>query len=255
MIQSAVELASNANARLRGVTIVDTRRFLEKASMESSGYAGVEATRLTLAKRRQMESRDELLRLCRSRAVRCDVRDERGDPLDLLADEAKYHDLTIASYAGKEGRHDAGLSAQDLIELAQRLVQPLLILRRRPARLDRVLLVYDGSGASSRAIRSFAAHSSFLGRQYRLICVGEAADSQSGAYREMTEYCHSRIASLETGRLPGSPLKTVTKYAQKWEADLLVLGIARSANWWGSPYGQLASDVLQQTEFPIYAFA
>ncbi|TWT34779.1 universal stress protein [Blastopirellula retiformator] len=255
LIESAIELATLARARLRGYTIVDTRHFLEKAGMESSGYAGVEATRLALAERRQTESRETFVSQCIRREVPCDVRDQRGDPLELLADEAKYHDLTILSCGGKRNIPELGLSPQDLIELAQRVVQPLLILRHEPASLNRVLLVYDGSSAASRAIRSFLSNAFFLGREFRLVCVGEAADPQGGAYREMTQYCQSRIAAMETGLLPGSPLKTVTRYAQKWEADLLVLGISRSANWWGKPYGQLASDVLQQTELPIYAFA
>ncbi|EAQ77302.1 universal stress protein [Blastopirellula marina] len=256
VVETAVKLASVAQARIRGVSILDTRTFFEKAGIESAAYAGVEATRMTLTHRRQMQSREEFLSVCRSSRVHCDVVDVRGDPIELLADEAKYNDLTIVSYGRTPHRHDVGLSAHELMELAQRGAHPLLVLRRKPVELDRVLLIYDGSNASSRSIRSFLSqHAAYLGNQYRLLCVGEAASPQSGAYRAMLQYCRSRMETLEVGCLPGSPVKTAAKYAQKWEADLLVLGVARTSSWWGSPFGQLGSDILQHTELAIYAYA
>lgn len=253
VLHAAIKLARSAQANLCGLSIVDARQLGLGFAVEPSGYAG--ATGETLTQRRHFAAQAAFRELCRLNGVRGDLRERRGDTLDLLVDESRYHDLTIASYAGDVRRDDAELSAHDLIELAQRITQPLLVLRRKPTSLQRALLVYDGSNASRQAIRSFVSQAAYLGNEYRLLCVGEAADPQMGASREMTQFCRSQLASLETGCLPGSPLKTVTKYAEKWEADLLVLGVARSANWWGGPFGQLASDVLLHSDFPIYASA
>lgn len=255
VVETAVHLASIAQAKIRGVSILDTRKIFRKATIETAAYAGVEAARMELKHRRQMQYRDDFLQVCRRRNVHCEVLDVRGDPLDLLADEARYNDLTIVSCSNNSNRHDSGLSAKELMELALRGVQPLLILREKPNPLQRVLLIYDGSNSSSRAIRSFLSHATFLGEQYRLLCVGAAADPHSSAFCEMSQYCRTRMETLEFGSLPGAPHRTVAKYAQKWETDLLVLGVERSRSWWGSPFGQLGSNLLRNTELAIYAYA
>ncbi|MFI4875539.1 MAG: universal stress protein [Blastopirellula sp. JB062] len=254
-IESAVELASLSKSKIRGVSILDTRQLTQKTALETSAYAGVEAVRLTLSRRRQQQACNEFVEACRRRNVPYEIDDVQGDPLELLVEEAKYSDLTIVSFRKHMHRHESGLSVQDLVELAQRSIQPLLVLRKPPSQLTRVLLIYDGSSSASRAIKTFMACASYLGKQFRLLCVGDAANPEGDAFRAMSQYCRSRIDSLEVGCLPGSPSRTAAKYATKWEADLLVLGISRPSTWLGIPFSHFGSGILRRTNYSVFAIS
>jgi nucleotide-binding universal stress UspA family protein len=242
VIRQGVALALANRARVRGLTLVDTRRVESALSCETAVYAVVEQRRTSNAESRQQEVRFAVSQACLQAGLDFDVRHTAGDPLRILPQEAKFHDLVITAVdrdpAGESDPH--GLSPRDLVTLLERGAEPLMVVHADQASVQRVLLLYDGGEASGRAIRSFLNLGILPWAEHRLLGIGKNRPQSRVALREMADYCLPRLPGLETGCLAGRPRRVLLNYAQKWQADLIVWGVGRGSWLWRRLLGEPA---------------
>lgn len=257
VIRCGVSLARDAEARVRGLTLVDTRDVQHPQDCEAAVYLTTATTRQALAERLHEGARAELSKACLDAKLNFDVRRMMGDPLELLPQEARFHDLVVTSLGLMDQRLpiDARmrLSTGDLMALLQRGVQPLLVLPPKQERIERVLLVYDGSEAAGRTIRSYLNLGILRDAECRLLAIGSNESSAQSSLMEMADYCRARCAKLEMGFAVGRPRRVLVPYAAKWEADLLVLGVSRSYRLLHRLMGRVSLDLLGDVKCGLFA--
>jgi nucleotide-binding universal stress UspA family protein len=257
VIEQGVRFAGSHQARVRGLTLLDTRSVEEASTTtESAAYCLMTQSRLQQVEQRQQSTRALLARTCLEAGLNFDVRRAAGNPFEVLHEESQFHDLVVASLAAPGKWSDPldrdSLTAGELVELGLSGVQPLLVLRRGRPAVRRVLLVHDGSSASGRAIRSFLAMKLFDTAEQRLLAVGPEELRARKSLREMAEYCRTHCGKLETGFVRGSLRKVAVPYARKWQADLVVLGLPRGNRLVRQVLGDAARDVLKHTSCALY---
>jgi nucleotide-binding universal stress UspA family protein len=257
VIRVGVALARQAEARVRGLTLLDTRRFDAAFECESAGYAVMEQTRNALAERIQETVRARLSHACLEAGLNFDVRRSSGDPLQVLSQEARFHDLVVTSVVAGESSSKAATdwSLEDLTMLLDRGVQPLLVVQSNQTVVNRVLLVYDGSEAAGRAIRSFLNQGIFISAEHRLLAIGGSESAARDSLRNMADYCCSRRRELETGYAHGTLRRVLLPYAKKWQADLIVMGVEPGNRLLRWMFGSPAADVLKKLPCGLYATA
>jgi nucleotide-binding universal stress UspA family protein len=257
VIRVGVALARQAEARLRGLTLLDTRRFDAAFDCESAGYAVMEHTRHALTERIQETVRARLSQACLEAGLNFDVRRSSGDPLQVLSQEARFHDLVVTSVVAGDtaSKAAADWSVDDLTTLLDRGVQPLLVVQSQQVSIDRVLLVYDGSEAAGRAIRSFLNQGIFTDAEHRLLAVGSNESAARDSLRSMADYCCSRRRELETGYAHGTLRGVLLPYAKKWQADLIVMGVEPGNRLLRWMFGNPTIDVLKKLSCGLYATA
>lgn len=250
VIRVGVRLAKDARARVRGLTLVDTRMSEEVWSGESAVYATLANSGRVLAEQQQHRARMDLSHACLKAGTNFDIRSYAGHPMDLLGREARYHDLVVT--AGFVGEGQPGLTATDLFGLVERGVQPLLVLHPDQQALQRVLLVYDGSDVSGRAIRSYLSLDILAEAECRLLAIGDNEQAARGALSEMADYCNMHCPGLETGIVVGNIRRWLVPYINKWQADLVVHGTAPT-NWLYRKFvARSPLDVLQQSTCALF---
>ena len=253
VIRLGVSMAKYAKARVRGVTLIDTRPSEAAYASESAAFAVSAISGNVLAEHHQSRLRADLSNACLKAGLNFDVRRFAGDPIEVLCKEGRFHDLVITS--GYVGTGSAGLSSVDLSDLVERGVQPLLVLHPAQHAVDRVLLVYDGSEASGRAIRSYLNLRVLPKADYRLLAIGDSEGTAHAALREMADYCHMHCAPLETGCVVGKPRRVLPAYIEKWQADLLVLGMSRGNRLLRCLFGDKSFELLPKSQCSIFAQA
>jgi nucleotide-binding universal stress UspA family protein len=226
-MSAGLELAQRHQARVRGVTLEDTRRLEALSACETGAYLVAEHSHLARTRLRQRAARAELSQACLARELDFDMRSFSGDPYVCLPAEARFHDLIIASCCSATKREPAGLAPRDWIELLHRGVQPLLIVHEWGAATRRVLLVYDGTAAASRAIRSYLAQGLFPDAQHRLLVTGAEEAHAKECLRQFADDCRLHGLKIESGWTRQRRRRVLVPYAQKWEADLIVMGVER----------------------------
>ncbi len=256
VIRVGVNLARQTEARVRGLTLLDTRRADAASECESAAYAVIEHTRRSLAERVQGAVRAKLSDACLEAGLNFDVRRISGDPLQVLPQEARFHDLVITSVmAAERGTTSTDWSLRDLSKLIDRGVQPVLIVHPHQVAIDRVLLVYDGTEAAGRAIRSFLNQEIFTAAEHRLLAIGKTEESARHSLRDMADYCVARRPRLETGFTCGTPRRVLLPYAEKWQADLIVMGVEPGKRLLRWVFGHPAVNVLKRLSCGLYATA
>lgn len=257
-IQLGVQLAQQWKARVRGLTLLDTRRLESVVSAcEGAIYAADEFDRLNRCERRQEAIRLRFCQTCLSAGVDFELKSRRADACEVLFQEARFHDLVLADSPTPDElrglQFEGGLAPQDLVDLLLRGVQPMLIVRGAAPVINRVLLVCDGTPASSRAIRTFFQQGLFAEADKRLLSIGNDEAEATETLAEMVGYCCNNGAFLETGYLCGSARKVLLPYAKKWRADLVVLGVTRGNRMLRRLFGKTAGDILKKSELALYA--
>lgn len=256
VIRCGVTLARDAEARVRGLTLVDTREVQRPQDCEAAVYWTTASTRQALAERLQEGARAELSKACLAARLNFDVRRLTGNPLEVLPQEARFHDLVVTSLGPMDHRLPVDatmrLSAGDLMALLQRGVQPLLVLPPEQESIERVLLVYDGGETAGRTIRSFLNLGVLRDAACRLLAIGPDASSAQSSMIEMADYCRPRCPNLEMGFAVGRPRRVLVPYAAKWDADLLVLGVSRSYRLLHRLMGRISLDLLGDVKCGLF---
>lgn len=253
VIHWGVKLAKQVKARVRGLTLVDTRASDDAHLSESAAYASLVNSHQLLAEHQKNQLRSDLSQACLKAKLDFDVRSIAGNPLNLLPQEARFHDLVVT--AGFVGGDSAGLTSADLMDLVTRGVNPLLVLHPEQRAIERVLFVYDGSEAMGRAIRSYLSLGIMEKAQHRLLAIGENDQAARNALREMSDYCLVRRPHLETGFVVGKVRHVLLPYIKKWQADLAVIGMSRGNRLYRRLFGDCSVNILQQTSCALFAIA
>lgn len=255
-IQIGVGLAARYEARVRAMTLLDTRYATSLANTaEAAIYCSTEFQRLDRLDRNQNAVRSHLSTACLEAGINFDVRRVKGDPFKLLPRESQLHDLTIvelASSADRNGDHSS-LTASDAIELLAHGVQPLLVLRNPKRSIRRVLLVGDGTRASTTAVRKYLSQNLFPRVEHRLLAVGENEAQAKDLLHDLAECAQHHHLACESGWLVGAVRQVLLPYAVKWEADLVVTGVGKQHPLLLPIWRQPAEQILKKTSICLYA--
>ncbi|WP_425615607.1 universal stress protein [Anatilimnocola sp. NA78] len=255
IISLGVDLATRHGARIRGLTLLDTRRFTELATTcESAAYCTAESGRLSRVDRTHDDIRLKLSTDCLKAGINFDVRRLRGDPFEVLPRECQFHDLVITGFQpSHDWAFEQGLTASEVTNLIWHGVQPLLVLRSPPQLIRRVLLVTDGMPAAAKAIRQYLSQELFPTADHRLLAIGETDHQAKELLRELAEYGRGqKKPRFESGWLRGSVRSSLLAYAEKWQADLVVTGIARRNPVLRTLQTEMTEQILRKTSMGLY---
>jgi nucleotide-binding universal stress UspA family protein len=253
VIRLGVELAKRANARVRGVTLVDTRATEQACLNESAALVNLLNAGQVLVEHGQSRLHKALSAACLKAKLNFDIRNFVGDPMQVLRRESRFNDLLIT--AGCASADSTGLKSYDLSELLAGGSHPILMLHPHQGVIQRVLLAYDGSDASGRATRAYFNLGINSHAEHRLLAIGDTVLTAKAALRDMAEYCFHQQGDLETGYVVGKPRKVLASYAEKWQADLVVIGVSKT-NWLARRLGgDTPFSMLRQLSCAVFALA
>lgn len=252
VIELGAMISHRTSARLRGLSILDTSGLQKDGHLVSAAYTVSESRRIAHAERRQMISHQQMIQVGQQYQLDFDTLGIEGDPIQSLVREAQYYDLLITRSAERARRLPGELNASELINLVLKSRQPVYISRGTNTNPRRVLLVYDGSESSARAIRSFLTQKPIKHAHCRLLGIGAAAEPNAKLLRSMRDYCEARQSDLEVGCLAGSLRKVLIPYAQKWAPDVVAMGVPSATGLWSRIRGHVSLDFLNRTQFDLY---
>jgi nucleotide-binding universal stress UspA family protein len=249
VIHHGVSLARHAQAKVFGLSLMDTRRLVDFcAGCESAGHLVFEQENQKRKEQFQFANRAALTTACLHAGLNFDVHRLEGDPLEILPNLACNHDLVVTTLACKSSL--AGWTTREVIRLLARGVSPILVLRPGQETIQRVLLVFDGTEATGGAIRTFLSLGLFPDAEVRLLGIGSAANAIS--MRKMVDCCRMHLASIETGCLRGTPRRHLAPYTWKWQSDLVVFGVERRPAAMSCLFGRSAFHLLQKASGSLF---
>jgi nucleotide-binding universal stress UspA family protein len=255
-IERAVELARIHKAIITGVTVVNPDAVEKIGPVPVGG--GAYAKRLRDHRRKVTETAvaeaaETFLARCRSGGIPARVEQERGDPFSLMAQRARFSDLTIF---GLRSLFDYGIAAEPkaaLVNLVAQGVRPIIAVSEQLRPIRRALVAFDGEMPSAKAMRRFVQLNPWPGTELVIV---HFTPSPSEAHRrdlaEAAEYCQAHGYTTKTTVREESPRVGILAHAQETDADLIVMGNGMRHLLIRKVLGDTVLDTIQKADRPLF---
>lgn len=223
----AINLAKIHDAEIAGVAIIDTSA-LEAIGPTPLGAA--QQARQLKAHRREMtqehveEALTRFQQLCEEAGIPCEVRREEGKPLEKMLKLSRYYDLVILNL---HELFDYGVVTEPdetVLKLVRAGVRPILACVPGHEDINRIMIAYNGSVESAKAMRRLIHLQFWPGAEFKIVCCELPRDQAEGLLEEAGQYCRSHGVTPELEYFPGSAKQEILPAARSWGADLIAIG-------------------------------
>jgi nucleotide-binding universal stress UspA family protein len=254
-IQHALELARDHEADVTGVTDINLAKVANVGPVPMGAGAAAHDLmehRLAATQEQVDEAIANFEAACAEAGRTARVVREHGNPYDTLISVWRYHDLVVA---GLRGLFEYGVLHEPddvLIRLIAKGVRPILAVARHHRPIRRVLVAYNGSMESAKALKRFVQVRLWPEITMRIACFDGPKDEAEELLADAAEYCRAHGHEVETQHVQGPPRERLLEHAAEWQADLIVMGSTSRARIFQHLLGDTALHALRHAEIPLF---
>ncbi len=251
----ALELAKLHKAEVTGVTDVDIAKLMKVGPVPVGGGAAAASLaehRIHVTEEHVEQAIADFEQACADAGMIHSVDRETGDPFDQLIALWRYHDLTIA---GLRGLFEYGVVENPddvLIRLISEGVRPILAVPKAYRPIRKVLVAYNGSMESAKALKQFVRMNLWPDIALQIVCFDMTRQESETLLADASSYCRSHGLAAQTQHVDGGPREHLLEYAQQGEADLIVLGSTSRARIFKRLLGDTALHCLRNADVPLF---
>lgn len=264
----AIEIAQRSGAQVTGLALVDRKGIRDVASGAGLG-AMYYAEKLQLAL--SDEARAQAHHLLQGFAEELDRANvphqgdhvEEGVPFERIVEDMKYHDLLIAGHESHFFYPHRDKRTRTMDEVVEKGAAATLVVEAAYRPIRRVLVAYDRSVSSARAMQKFAELNPFDAEHLavEIVNVRDGDGDEASAESElMLSLAKSYLdaygyASVEATSLPGGHAKNrLLDHADRTRADLIVAGAHSRSGLKEFFFGSTASGLIDDAELPLFLY-
>ncbi|MHC5003935.1 MAG: universal stress protein [Planctomycetota bacterium] len=257
-VQHAVALAKAHDAEVTGVTVTDLQRLASVGPVPVGGMAAASTLaehRILVTEQRVRETIKDFEAACQAAGVAHSVEQETCDPLEELMSLARFHDLVVF---GPRGLFEYGVvhNPDDrLTNVIRHGVRPILAVSEAYREVRRVLVAFNGSMESAKAMKQFAQHRLWPDLQLRIVCFERKPAHGAELVEQAARYCKAHGFQAETEVVDGNAREGLLAYAEGWEADLVVLGSTNRLRILKQVLGDTVLTAIRHSTVPLFLSA
>lgn len=257
-IRHAVELARVHGASVTGVTVTDLQRLASVGPVPVGGMAAASSLaehRIQITEQRVRETIREFETACREAGVDHAVEQETCDPLEELKSLARYHDIVVF---GPRGLFEYGVVHHPddrLVDVIRHGVRPIFAVSEAYREIKRVLIAYNGSMESAKAMKHFALFNLWPDVLVRIVCFDRKPDEGQALLADASSYCGVHGLKVETDLNAGDAREQLLSYADGWNADLIVMGSTNRLRILKHVLGDTVLTAIREASIPLFLSA
>lgn len=254
-VRFALEVASEHDAEVSLMAVVDKpdiEKSLGPVPLGGLYYAmRAEREKLSEAEAEATELVEAFAKQCEKKKVPHHLIVREGQPVEVITDEAKYHDLTIM---GLRTRFKYGAEEDDdaLEGYLSHSEQPVVAIPKEYKAIKKILVAYDGSLPSARAVHSFLQLNLWSDREIVILNVGDDKDAGDVLLERIGRLFKTHDVSYTTAHEYGDPHEVLLKFAREKKADLIVLGAHGKDKITKFLFGSTTQSILDNAEVPLF---
>jgi len=254
-IQRAVTLAQAHDAEVTGVTVLDKGRVRCEGLglMKAPNRELVRTERMEIARSQIEQSVHDLESACQTANIKYRVVEESGDAFTRLVDLARYHDLMVFGVRSIfEYDFLAGDPESLLIRLVSAGVRPLIAVSDEFRRISRVLIAYNGSMESAKAMKQFVQMRLCPDAKLKIVTFHSSYSKAYDLLMAAEKYCRAHGFRVCHQSFPGDPKVLLLVAATLWQADMIVMGNSARNVLLRNVLGDTLVDTLRDTRIPLF---
>jgi nucleotide-binding universal stress UspA family protein len=257
-VDMAIRLARQHQARLAGLAIVDEPDIRAGAATGIGGASYKKQRDDALVEDAEQHAERwlaEFSALCRQQEIPARTVEERGRPAATILEEMQRHDLVLM---GRDANFKFDLAARDAQTrdaVLHRARKPVIVVpEAAPLDSPRVMLAFDGSSASKRAVRSFAESGLATGSELYVASV----DDDGATAWEIATRAVNMLRELDLAAEPRNLVSTLSiagallQERERLGARMIVMGAYTRSRLVELVWGSITHELLEKTAVPVY---
>ena len=260
-MDAAIERANQSGGTVVGVAVIDQPGIEHSEAGAGAGSAyfaeGMIDKKLSEAMDKTRDFLNHFADRCREAGVQYELAREEGVPFDALVEYGRASDLIIV---GQRTFFQYGTDAHPgntVKRLMNHPVTPVLTVPEKWIAPQRVVIVYDRSIHTTRAMRAFVHQqiiASFADEATLLFIDDEEVDEASRHELDLAEK-YLRAHDLKVSRVSkqGKVRSVLVELAQELAPCMIVMGSSRK-NWLSELLSESVEEALIKHSIPIFVF-
>lgn len=230
VLQHGVVLAKALTAKIRVLTVSDIRVFEWVSAVGSDGFVPMVSSGAYQTESQKLleEKCDKVLEKCSKILSEAGVVFEAekltGSPAHIICDQAHIADLLIMGRRGEFARWDSKMLGATIEAVSRHCHKPILMALQEYVPVKNLLVAYDGSSNSNKALQYAGYLSSGLDVPVTVLSIND--DEKLGQHycNEAKKYLQSYEVDISTVVRAGNADKEITRFSEEGSFNLLVIG-------------------------------
>ncbi|RMD93476.1 MAG: universal stress protein [Calditrichaeota bacterium] len=251
----ALEIAKRQKACISFLAIIDKpdiEKSLGPVPLGGMYYAlKREEKILTEEETRAKNLVDSFEKLSKKENVPCHLIVREGTPVEVISDEAKYHDFTVMGLKNffKYGAKEDDDTLEGFIGKA---AEPTIAVPETFKPIERILITYDGSWPSARAIHSFLQLNIWNDKKITLLNISENKKEADILLDRMAHLLETYDVKFDKVHKYGKPEKIILNFRKEKDFNLIVMGAHSRDKLTRFLFGDTTKVLLEKAQVPLF---
>jgi nucleotide-binding universal stress UspA family protein len=258
-VEGALWLARQLQARVRILHVTDIRLLEGPMLADLSGAMGAQPYTALLPQLRQIQKdkADVILgtaaKRCRDVGVECEVSHETGSLVHTMLQHEADADLVVLGQRGEHAQWLGDMLGSSVERMVRASVKPCLVVPPQFRKVTHMLLAYDGSDESAKALRFGLDLAAALGVKVTIVtaCQRDQEESASRVLQQAHELARGRKVPAEAQLVHGDAETEILRLTDKTKADLVVMGAYGHTRIRELILGSTTSHVIRKADVPV----
>jgi len=257
VLRYSILLARAFQAKLRVITVLDVRIFEWSTYIGVEGFAPIlpSSTYLSESRRILEQKASKVLHKCKKiltkEALSATLEKFEGAPVEVICDQALRTDLVVLGARGEFAKWRSKLIGATAEAVSRQCHKPLLISPQDYQPITRVLIPYDGSKNSSRALQLAGFVASHLGIPATVLTVDNNLDQAQAVALRGREYLSAFDLTADVKTLRGDPDEEIARFAHEKKYDLVIMGAYGHSRIREAILGSTTEQVMRKIRTPL----
>ncbi len=259
-IEIAVRRAKVYEATLVGVAVLDIDAIEDTVGGAPAGaiyYAEKEREKkIQEAQKVIAEIKENFIKRCEKEEIKYEVLEKTGEAPKEIMEEAKEADLIVVGIRTHFNLAKPNKPGETIKELLHNAVTPVLAVTDKSILPERVIVAYDGSEQSAKAMKAYAYISSKLpfANSITLLNVDEDIEKGQKILKKAKLYLEAHNFSVKTVVRAGKPSKVIYELAKELYPSLVVMGAYGRSGLSELFFGSTAREILEDGSLPLFVY-
>ena len=252
-----IYLATTGNAEINGLNVVDIRALEGPFLSDISGSLGFIPLQNYLPKYQQIleERANDILesfrKTCEERSIKPKTKRLTGIVPNIIAEEGKKVDLIIMAQRGEHAQWSSGLLGSTTESVVRKSPRPVMVTPQQFRPFTRVLVAYDGSSESTKALK-FACEFVYLFKvTLRTVVVSSSEEKGREIAREAEEFISPYHLDTDVTCLSGEACEEILGFSENNSIDLIIMGAFGHSRVHEMLLGGTTAYIMRKSHIPV----
>jgi nucleotide-binding universal stress UspA family protein len=260
-VDHAIELSRIFTAELVGLSIIDVKRlagpFMRDLGTSIGGmvpYADFQQKIRKIMEDIAIAALDEFEGKCRSANVSFIREISEGIVSKEIVKAAQRCDMISMGMAGEHALWRDALLGSNLESVARQTHKPIMVTPEKFNKISKMLIAYDGSTFSNKAMATGAAIAQKAGIPLTVVHVSDDKDGSEKVLSQAVESLKDYDITYDTVIEGGEPAKAIIGACKKGNFDLMVMGAYGHSRLRELVLGSSTVQIMRKVNCPLVLF-